>query len=113
MTVLVTDHHLPGPELPSADAIVNPNLPEDRFPSKVLAGVGVIFYILMALRSRLRDKKWFAQRGLQEPNLAQLLDYVALGTVADVVELDAVNRILVHQGLLRIRMNRSHPGINA
>jgi single-stranded-DNA-specific exonuclease len=113
MTVLVTDHHLPGPELPSADAIVNPNLPEDRFPSKVLAGVGVIFYILMALRSRLRDKKWFAQHGLQEPNLAQLLDYVALGTVADVVELDAVNRILVHQGLLRIRMNRSHPGINA
>lgn len=113
MTVLVTDHHLPGPELPAADAIVNPNLPEDRFPSKVLAGVGVIFYILMALRSRLRDKKWFAQRGLQEPNLAQLLDYVALGTVADVVELDAVNRILVHQGLLRIRMGRGHPGINA
>ncbi|MGZ8201111.1 MAG: single-stranded-DNA-specific exonuclease RecJ [Methylosarcina sp.] len=113
MTVLVTDHHLPGLELPAADAIVNPNLPEDRFPSKSLAGVGVVFYILMALRSRLREKKWFEQHHLQEPNLAQLLDYVALGTVADVVELDAVNRILVHQGLLRIRMSRSHPGIYA
>jgi single-stranded-DNA-specific exonuclease len=113
MTVLVTDHHLPGLELPEADAIVNPNLPEDRFPSKSLAGVGVVFYILMALRSRLREKKWFEQHHLQEPNLAQLLDYVALGTVADVVELDAVNRILVHQGLLRIRMSRSHPGIYA
>lgn len=113
MTVLVTDHHLPGLELPEADAIVNPNLPEDRFPSKVLAGVGVVFYILMALRSRLREKKWFERHVLQEPNLAQLLDYVALGTVADVVELDAVNRILVHQGLLRIRMSRSHPGIYA
>ncbi|MGZ8096694.1 MAG: single-stranded-DNA-specific exonuclease RecJ [Methylosarcina sp.] len=113
MIVLVTDHHLPGHELPEADAIVNPNLPEDRFPSKSLAGVGVVFYILMALRSRLREKKWFEQHHLQEPNLAQLLDYVALGTVADVVELDAVNRILVHQGLLRIRMSRSHPGIYA
>jgi single-stranded-DNA-specific exonuclease len=113
MTVLVTDHHLPGHELPEADAIVNPNLPEDRFPSKSLAGVGVFFYILMALRSRLREKKWFERHHLQEPNLAQLLDYVALGTVADVVELDAVNRILVHQGLLRIRMSRSHPGIYA
>jgi single-stranded-DNA-specific exonuclease len=113
MTVLVTDHHLPGHELPEADAIVNPNLPEDRFPSKSLAGVGVVFYILMALRSRLREKKWFERHHLQEPNLAQLLDYVALGTVADVVELDAVNRILVHQGLLRIRMSRSHPGIYA
>ncbi|MGZ8195980.1 MAG: single-stranded-DNA-specific exonuclease RecJ, partial [Methylosarcina sp.] len=113
ITVLVTDHHLPGTEMPAADAIVNPNLPEDRFPSKSLAGVGVVFYILMALRSRLREKKWFEQHHLQEPNLAQLLDYVALGTVADVVELDAVNRILVHQGLLRIRMSRSHPGIYA
>ncbi len=113
MTVLVTDHHLPGLELPDADAIVNPNLPDDKFPSGTLAGVGVIFYILMALRSRLREKNWFDQKKIPEPNLAQLLDYVALGTVADVVELDHINRILVHQGLLRIRMGRGHPGINA
>lgn len=113
MTVLVTDHHLPGLELPDADAIVNPNLPDDKFPSGTLAGVGVIFYILMALRSRLREKNWFEQKKIPEPNLAQLLDYVALGTVADVVELDHINRILVHQGLLRIRMGRGHPGINA
>ncbi|MGZ8136212.1 MAG: single-stranded-DNA-specific exonuclease RecJ, partial [Methylococcaceae bacterium] len=93
--VLITDHHLPGPELPAADAIVNPNLFGDKFPSKSIAGVGVIFYVLMALRNRLRDKNWFNQQQMQEPNLAQLLDYVALGTVADVVALDQVNRILV------------------
>lgn len=113
MTVLVTDHHLPGAELPPADAIVNPNMPEDKFPSGSLAGVGVIFYILMALRSRLREQGWFEKKRIQEPNLAQLLDFVALGTVADVVELDQINRILVHQGILRIRMGRAHPGINA
>ena len=111
--VLVTDHHLPGQELPEADAIVNPNLPEDTFPSKALAGVGVMFYVLLALRSRLRELNWFKQQALPEPNLAQLLDYVALGTVADVVPLDRVNRILVHQGLQRVRTGRSHPGIQA
>ncbi|MGZ8191070.1 MAG: single-stranded-DNA-specific exonuclease RecJ [Methylococcaceae bacterium] len=111
--VLVTDHHLPGHELPEADAIVNPNLADDQFPSKALAGVGVIFYVLMALRSRLREQNWFEQHQIQEPNLAQLLDYIALGTVADVVALDQINRILVHQGLMRIRTGRSHPGINA
>jgi len=111
--VLITDHHLPGHELPVADAIVNPNLVDDQFPSGALAGVGVMFYVLMALRSRLREQNWFEQNQTQEPNLAQLLDYVALGTVADVVPLDHINRVLVHQGLLRIRTGRSHPGINA
>ncbi|MGR9051335.1 MAG: single-stranded-DNA-specific exonuclease RecJ [Gammaproteobacteria bacterium] len=113
MTVLVTDHHLPGEQLPAADAVVNPNLPGDAFPSRCLAGVGVIFYVLTALRNKLRDQDWFAERGIEEPNLGQLLDYVALGTVADVVPLDHVNRILVYQGLQRIRSNRCHPGINA
>jgi len=113
MTVLVTDHHLPGAELPEADAIVNPNLPGDEFPSKALAGVGVMFYVLMALRIRLRESGWFAQKGIPEPNLAQWLDLVALGTVADVVALDRVNRILVHQGLQRIRLGQSRPGIVA
>jgi single-stranded-DNA-specific exonuclease len=111
--VLVTDHHLPGHELPAADAIVNPNLPGDKFPSRALAGVGVMFYCLLALRGRLRERGWFQARAVPEPNLGQLLDYVALGTVADVVELDRINRILVHQGLLRIRMGKAHPGINA
>jgi len=111
--VLVTDHHLPGAELPPADAIVNPNLVDDKFPGKSIAGVGVIFYVLMALRSRLREQGWFAQHQVQEPNLAQLLDYVALGTVADVVALDQINRILVYQGLLRIRTGRAHPGLVA
>ncbi|MEC4748340.1 single-stranded-DNA-specific exonuclease RecJ [Methylomicrobium sp. Wu6] len=111
--VLVTDHHLPGHELPAADAIVNPNLPGDKFPSGALAGVGVMFYCLLALRSRLRETGWFQAKGLPDPNLGQLLDYVALGTVADVVELDRINRTLVHQGLLRIRMGKAHPGIHA
>lgn len=113
MTVLVTDHHLPGAELPEADAIVNPNLAGDEFPSKALAGVGVMFYVLMALRSKLRENGWFVQKGIPEPNLAQLLDLVALGTVADVVALDRVNRILVHQGLQRIRLGKARPGIVA
>ncbi len=110
--VLVTDHHLPGDELPDADAIVNPNLPGDSFPSKHLAGVGVAFYLLMALRARLREQDWFACRG-GEPNLAQLLDLVALGTVADVVPLDYNNRLLVSQGLRRIRADHCQPGIRA
>lgn len=111
--VLITDHHLPGTQLPKADAIVNPALPNDKFPSKNIAGVGVIFYVLVALRSRLREKLWFEEQDLKQPNLAQLLDFVALGTVADVVVLDQVNRILVHQGLLRIRSNKAHLGIKA
>lgn len=111
--VLVTDHHLPGLELPAADAIVNPNLPDDKFPGGALAGVGVIFYVLMALRSRLREQNWFEKKQLPEPNLAQLLDYVALGTVADVVALERINRILVHQGLMRIRTGHCHPGLQA
>ena len=113
LTVLVTDHHLPGPELPAADAIVNPNQPGCEFPSKALAGVGVMFYVLLALRARLRELNWFAERGLNEPNLAELLDLVALGSVADVVPLDANNRILVHQGLARIRAGRARPGLRA
>lgn len=113
LTVLVTDHHLPGPELPAADAIVNPNQPGCAFPSKALAGVGVMFYVLLALRARLRELGWFAERGLAEPNLAELLDLVALGSVADVVPLDANNRILVHQGLARIRAGRARPGLRA
>ena len=111
--VLVTDHHLPGETLPEAAAIVNPNLPDDRFPSRHIAGVGVIFYVLMALRRYLREQDWFKHHNLTEPNLAQLLDFVALGTVADVVVLDEVNRILVHQGLLRIRSGQCHAGIKA
>ncbi len=111
--VLITDHHLPGHELPAADAIVNPNLPGDEFPSKNVAGVGVMFYVLMALRIRLRELHWFENNNIAEPNLAQLLDYVALGTVADVVALDQVNRILVHQGLLRIRSGQCQAGIKA
>ena len=111
--VLVTDHHLAGATLPDADAIVNPNLPGDAFPSKNLAGVGVIFYVMLALRARLRDTGWFTQQGIAEPNLAALLDLVALGTVADVVPLDHNNRILVSQGLRRIRAGQCCPGISA
>ena len=111
--VLITDHHLPGLDLPAAHAIVNPNLVDDLFPCKSIAGVSVIFYVLMALRSRLRVSGWFQKHQKQEPNLAQLLDYVALGTIADVVALEQVNRILVHQGLLRIRTGLGHPGISA
>ncbi len=111
--VLITDHHLPGETLPDADAIINPNMLDDGFPSGNIAGVGVIFYILMALRNRLRENQWFEKQNIKQPNLAQLLDYVALGTVADVVALDQVNRILVHQGLLRIRSGQAHPGIMA
>jgi len=113
LQVIVTDHHLPGQELPIADAIVNPNQPGCEFASKSIAGVGVAFYLMLALRKYLRDLSWFEQRGLAEPNLAQLLDLVALGTVADVVSLDANNRILVAQGLNRIRAGQTRPGIQA
>lgn len=103
VAVLVTDHHLPGSELPDADVIVNPNNPGETFPSKHLAGVGVVFYVMAALRALLRELGWFEARRLKEPNLADYLDLVALGTVADVVRLDHNNRILVQQGLARIR----------
>lgn len=111
--VLVTDHHLPGAQLPNATAIVNPNQPGDTFPSKALAGVGVMFYVLIALRSLMRKKQWFTQHNAPEPNFAELLDLVALGTVADVVPLDRNNRILVEQGLRRIRAGQCCPGIRA
>lgn len=113
MQVVVTDHHLPGKELPEAEAIVNPNQPGCGFPGKSLAGVGVIFYVMMALRAALRDSGWFERHALPVPNLARLLDIVALGTVADVVPLDHINRILVAQGLARIRSGRGCPGIEA
>ncbi|MPS33200.1 MULTISPECIES: single-stranded-DNA-specific exonuclease RecJ [unclassified Salinivibrio] len=113
MQVVVTDHHLPGETLPNADAMVNPNLDDCGFPSKALAGVGVAFYLMLALRAHLRHQGWFEQQGLTVPNLADLLDLVALGTVADVVALDSNNRILVHQGLQRIRAGRCRPGIQA
>ncbi len=111
--VLVTDHHLPGAELPQADAILNPNLPANGFSSKCLAGVGVMFYLLLALRAYLRAEKWFDVCGIPEPNLAEYLDIVALGTVADLVLLDHNNRVLVAQGLARIRAGRGVPGIQA
>jgi single-stranded-DNA-specific exonuclease len=112
MQVVVTDHHLPGAELPDASAIVNPNLPGCGFPSKSLAGVGVMFYVLAALRAELVARGHFAN-AQAAPNLAAYLDLVALGTVADVVPLDANNRILVEQGLRRIRAGRCRPGISA
>jgi len=111
--VLVTDHHLAGEQLPAARAIVNPNQADDQFESKNLAGVGVIFYVMLALRSLLREKRWFSEKQIKEPNLATVLDIVALGTVADVVPLDFNNRILVNQGLKRIRAGYACPGIEA
>ncbi len=108
--VLITDHHLPGPQLPPADAIVNPNQPGCGFPSKALAGVGVIFYLMLALRGRLRSAGLLPD---PEPNLAALLDLVALGTIADVVPLDHLNRTLVQQGLLRMRKGHASPGLQA
>lgn len=113
MSVLVTDHHLPGEELPTADVIVNPNLQGDRFASKNLAGVGVIFYVMLATRARLRQMEWFSESNISEPNMSQFLDLVALGTVADVVPLDQNNRILVQQGMQRIRNGQSCAGIQA
>jgi single-stranded-DNA-specific exonuclease len=109
--VLITDHHLPGERLPETAWIVNPNQPGCVFPSKHLAGVGVMFYVLCALRALLRERGHFAHRA--EPHLAGLLDLVALGTIADVVRLDHANRILVDQGLRRIRTDRMQPGVRA
>lgn len=108
---LITDHHLPGNELPAATVIVNPNQPGCGFPSKAIAGVGVMFYVMLSLRAELRRRGRFAAGG--EPNLASLLDLVALGTVADVVALDRNNRILVAQGLARIRGGQMQAGLRA
>ena len=111
--VIITDHHLPGLMLPKAYTIVNPNQAEDQFSSKNLAGVGVIFYVMVALRNELNNRDWFLKNKLQHPNLAKYLDLVALGTIADLVKLDQNNRILVHQGLERIRKGATCPGILA
>ncbi|TDR05861.1 single-stranded-DNA-specific exonuclease RecJ [Marinomonas communis] len=113
MQVIVTDHHLPGDVLPNADAIVNPNHPDCQFPSKSLAGVGVIFYVMSALRAQLTQRGWFERAHIPRPNMSEYLDIVALGTVADVVPLDANNRILVQQGLARIQAGKARPGILA
>ena len=113
VSVIVTDHHLAGAELPDADAIVNPNQPGCDFPSKALAGVGVMFYQLLSLRTALREAGHFDLAQFPEPNLANLLDLVALGTVADMVPLDYNNRILVAQGVARVRAGRCRPGIKA
>ncbi len=113
MEVVVTDHHLPPGSLPPADAIVNPNQPDCAFPSKSAAGVGVIFYVMAGLRARLRQADWFRRQGLEEPRLGDLLDLVAVGTVADVVPLDRNNRVLVRQGLERLRAGQARPGLRA
>ena len=110
--LIITDHHLPGDTLPGADAIVNPNCPGDQFQSKALAGVGVVFYLMTVVRSALRDRNWFTFPR-QQPNLGRLLDLVALGTVADLVPLDNNNRILVRQGIERIRQGLCSPGLLA
>jgi single-stranded-DNA-specific exonuclease len=110
--VIVTDHHLPGEVVPMADAIVNPNCTGDPFPSKAMAGVGVVFYLLSVLRRVLRERGWFG-KSRPEPNLAQFLDLVALGTVSDLVPLDHNNRVLVRQGLERIRRGLARPGLMA
>ncbi len=111
--VLVTDHHLPGEQLPAACAIVNPNQPDCSFMAKSTCGVGVIFYVMIALRRALSEANWFAEQGIKPPNLASFLDLVALGTVADVVALERNNRTLVYQGLQRIRAGQARPGILA
>ncbi|MDO6513739.1 single-stranded-DNA-specific exonuclease RecJ [Neptuniibacter sp. 2_MG-2023] len=113
LDVIVTDHHLAGQELPAAYAIVNPNQPDCRFSAKSTCGVGVIFYVMIALRRKLQALKWFEEQGLALPNLGSLLDLVALGTVADVVPLEQNNRVLVYQGLQRIKAGRCRPGIKA
>ncbi len=113
MKVLITDHHLPGDSLPDADAIVNPNQPGCKFLSKSAAGVGVIFYVMSGLRAKLREIAWFQEQGIPELNMASYLDLLALGTVADLVPLDMNNRILVEQGLRRIRAGQCRPGIKA
>ena len=111
--VIVTDHHLPAETLPKAHAIVNPNQPGCSFPGKNLAGVGVIFYVMLALRAYLKASEWFEKQAIECPKMTPLLEYVALGTVADVVPLDKNNRILVHQGMRRIRAGLASPGIRA
>jgi len=111
--VVITDHHLPAKKMPDADAIVNPNQKDDEFPSKNLAGVGVIFYLMLALKSHLQKQNYFAEKNIPAPNLTELLDLVALGTVADVVTLDQNNRILVEQGLRRMRSGNACEGIKA
>ena len=111
--VLITDHHLPGDSLPDAEAIVNPNQPGCQFLSKNAAGVGVIFYVLNGLRAHLRQLNWFQQAQVAELNMAAFLDLLALGTIADLVPLDFNNRILVEQGLRRIRAGQCRPGIKA
>ncbi|HVE44310.1 MAG TPA: single-stranded-DNA-specific exonuclease RecJ [Gammaproteobacteria bacterium] len=113
MKVVITDHHLPAATLPPADAIVNPNQRGDTFASKNLAGVGVVFYVMLALRRALVQQGWFEEKGIPQPNMSALLDLVALGTVADLVSLDQNNRILVHHGLKRIRAGQCVPGIVA
>lgn len=113
INVIITDHHLPAASLPDADAIVNPNQMGDLFPSKNLAGCGVIFYVMVALRRHLVNLNWFSKKQLAEPSMSRLLDLVALGTVADLVPLDQNNRILVYQGLRRIRAGQCAPGIIA
>ena len=112
IATLITDHHLPAEILPAADCIVNPNQPGCEFPSKCIAGVGVMFYVMLALRAELRGRGWFNDQR-KEPNLGALLDLVALGTVADVVKLDRNNRILVNQGLKRMREGKLTPGLRA
>jgi len=111
--VIVTDHHLPGSVLPKAVAIINPNQAGCQFMAKSTCGAGVIFYLLIALRRQLQQLGWFEKSGVKAPNLANYLDLIALGTVADVVPLERNNRTLVHQGLARIRAGRARPGLLA
>lgn len=113
MQVIVTDHHLSPEILPNADAIVNPNQSDCEFESKNLAGVGVAFYVMSATRNTLLEREYFSQNNIPLPNMANFLDIVAIGTVADVVKLDKNNRILVHQGIQRIRSGRTRPGVLA
>ena len=111
ISVIITDHHLPADDLPEADAIVNPNLVADPFPAKSLAGVGVAFYLMLGLRTYLRQQNWFKENDLQEPSMVDYLDLVAVGTIADLVPFDYVNRLLVHHGLQRIRQRKCNPGL--
>lgn len=111
--LIITDHHLPATQLPAADAIINPNQTGDNFPSKSIAGVGVMFYLLIALRAKLRELDWFVEQNIEPLDIVQWLDIVALGTIADVVALDQNNRILVEHGLRRIRAGKANVGISA
>jgi len=110
---LIPGHHLPGAETPAAKAIGNPNQHGCDFPSKSIAGGGVIFYVMLARRAKLREANWFEENGIAEPRLVDLLDLLALGTVAAVVALDRNNRLLVSEGLRRIRAGRTRPGIKS